>query len=233
METHEKSTGKSKAELLTLIDDLQSKLKEKDTLVQKKDILIQEKDILIKDIRFRLNVALQSRFGRKSEKQEADSLQIALFDEAIPPDNEEAIADAEREIQVPAHSRKQRKRKAISADFPRVRKEFDIAEDEKTCVCGTELTKIGEDITERLETIPAQHYVIQEAKLKYACKSCEETVRAAKAPKMPIQKSIAGPGLLAHVLVSKFCDHLPFYRQESIFRRAGIDIELNTLCFGP
>ena len=73
-------------------------------------------------------------------------------------------------------------------------------------------------------------YVVELVKKKYACKSCEETIKTAKAPLQAIPKSMAGPGLLAHILVAKFCDHLPLYRQEKILQRVGIDISRSSLC---
>ena len=103
-------------------------------------------------------------------------------------------------------------------------------EEEKICACGKELTHIKDETCEQLEIIPAKVYVIQHVKKKYACKHCEETIKTAAMPAQPIPRSIAAPGLLSHILVSKFQDHLPLHRQEQMLRRIGIDIPRSTLC---
>jgi transposase len=92
---------------------------------------------------------------------------------------------------------------------------------QKACPdCGGELRKLGEDAAEVLERIPAHFLVIRHVRVKLTCTCCERIVQAA-APSRPIERGIAGPGLLAHVLVSKFSDHLPLYRQSEIYAREG------------
>ena len=96
---------------------------------------------------------------------------------------------------------------------------FDLGEQEQHCPeCQGELKGIGEEISERLEYVPASLHVIEEACQKYACaKGC--TVVTASKPAPPIERGLAGPGLLAHITVSKYGDHLPLHRQEGIFER--------------
>jgi len=200
--------------------DLEQKTQEE----LKKIILQQQRELEL--LRHQLNNALRHRFGRKSEKNPD---QLSLFDEAKEPDNVEEVEEADEEITIASHKRKKRGRKGLSEDLPRIQKIHDLTEEEKVCSCGHELTKIGEEISEQLDIIPAKIQVIQHIKYKYACKPCQGNVRAAKAPKQPIPKSVASPGLLAHVTVSKFCDHLPLYRQESILQRMGVEIARNTL----
>lgn len=89
---------------------------------------------------------------------------------------------------------------------------------------------MGEDRSEQLEFIPAQVKVLEHIRYKYACRSCCEGVKIAPLPPQLIPKSIAAPGLLAHILVSKFNDHIPLYRQEHILQRYEIDIARSTLC---
>jgi len=120
-------------------------------------------------------------------------------------------------------------RRPLPDHLSREEKTYDLAEEEKQCPCGSELTLIGEEVSEQLDYIPAQLKVIRHVKCKYACKSCEETIKLAKAPLRPIQKSIATAGLLSHVLVSKFCNHLPLYRQSQMWEREGIAINRTTL----
>ena len=114
--------------------------------------------------------------------------------------------------------------------MPREQRIHDLTEEEKICACGETLTHIKDETCEQLDIIPARVYVIQHVKRKYACKHCEETIKTAPMPAQPIPRSIASPGLLGHVLVSKFQDHLPLYRQEQMLRRIGIDIPRATLC---
>ncbi len=210
-------------------EELKALLLEQASMTQDKENIIQVKEKQIKFLNQRLNHLLQSQYGRKSEKYD-HSQQCLLFDEANVDDAEEAkIAEAESEIAVAAHARKPRGRKPLPKNLPRVRIEHDLPEEDKTCACGCQLTKIGEDCSEQLDIIPAKVQVIEHVRFKYACKGCEETIKRSPLPPQPIPKSIASPGLLAHVLVSKYKDHLPLYRQEQIFQRMGVDIPRNTL----
>ena len=112
----------------------------------------------------------------------------------------------------------------------------DLGEEEKVCACGCMKSRIGEEISEQLDIIPAKIQVIRNIRLKYVCKDCEgveaeePAVKIAPLPEQLIPKSIAAPGLLAHVLTAKFVDALPFYRQESQFSRLGIDLPRSTMC---
>jgi len=225
MITQEELLQKTPEELAELFLSLQTILFEKE-----KNLSNKENEIAL--LRHQLNVLLQAKYGRKSDKVDP-SRQGQLFNEAEAPEIESVeIQKAEEEITtVSSHHRKKPGRKPLPAELPRVRKEYDLSEVEKACHCGCQLTKIGEEISEQLELIPAKLNVIQHVKFKYACKSCEETIKTAKGPNQPIPKSIASASLLAHVLVSKFKDHLPLYRQEQIFQRMQIDIPRNTLAY--
>jgi len=169
---------------------------------------------------------LYKRFGRSSEA--VDVTQQLLFHE---PDSE-AVDDGEPEaIAVASHTRKKRGRKPLDEKLPRETIVHDIPEEEKRCACGAELTRIGEEVSERLQVIPEQIYVERHVRPKYACRTCEGSgdeekpaVRIASAVPSIIPKSIVTPGLLAFVFVNKFVDHLPFYRQEARFQRIGIRI---------
>lgn len=177
----------------------------------------------IASLQEQLNLLLQKRFGASSEKIPPD--QLRLFNEA---EAEGQSAEAERVI-VPEHERKQRGRKPLPASLPRVRIEHDLTEMEKNCSCGGQLTRIGEEISEQLDIIPAQVRVIQHVRPKYACRGCEETIKTSPLPPQPIPKSNASPGLLAHIAVAKYQDALPLYRQEKILQRIGVDIPRATL----
>jgi transposase len=114
-------------------------------------------------------------------------------------------------------------------NLPRERIEYDLTEEQKNCSCGGKLHPIGEDILEQLEYIPATMKVLQHIKLKYACRSCEKILTATM-PEQPIAKGFVGPNLLAHVIVSKYEDYLPLYRQERIFARHSLELSRSTLC---
>lgn len=94
--------------------------------------------------------------------------------------------------------------------------------------CGGALKPLGEDVTEILEYVPASFKVIRQVRPKLACGCCDAIVQAA-APSRPIDRGLAGPGLLAHVLVSKYADHLPLYRQSAIYAREGVELPRSTL----
>ena len=176
----------------------------------------------------------QSLFGSKSEKMPAcDSPQLLLFDMPEPLEEEDTPAD---EITVPAHTRHKRGRKPLPENLPRVEVVHDIPEEEKICACGCTLSRIGEDTSEKLSIIPAKIQVVVHIRPKYACKACEgldddsKSVKIAPPPAQIIPKGLATASLLAYVLVAKFCDALPFYRQEKQFIRLSIDIPRQSMC---
>lgn len=176
-----------------------------------------------------LRIYRYRQFGNKSEKIPPE--QLGIFNEAELPKNMESIINADEEIHIASHTRKKSPgRKPLPADLPREQRIYDLSEEEKICACGQELTHIKDETCEQLEIIPVKVHVIQHVKKKYACKHCEETIKTASMPAQPIPRSIASPGLLSHVLVSKFEDHLPLHRQEQMLRRIGIDIPRSTLC---
>jgi len=183
----------------------------------------------------RLKIALKDFYGRKSEKLAPQDIhQGLLFDEI------ECYAPEEKRerIPIPAHMRAKPGRSPIPKHFPRTDIVIDIPEAEKTCACGARRVKIGEETSEKLDLIPAKIDVKKYIRYKYACPCCEgvetedEGGAVRIAPVLPhiIPKGMASEGLLAHVIVSKFADHLPFYRQEKMFMRIGVDIGRATMC---
>ena len=88
----------------------------------------------------------------------------------------------------------------------------------------------GEEVREQLEYVPASLFVLQHVRPKYACQACQAHVVIAERLPEPIEKGLPGPGLLAHVAVSKYADHLPLYRQEGIFKRSGVELSRSTMC---
>jgi transposase len=209
-----------------------------DDTIQLKQILVdfqehydKETGILLEQIRH-LRAQL---FGRKSEKftLEDGPQPLPLFDMPEPADAEDKD---DEEIIVPGHTRKKRGRKALPEDLPRIERIHDIAEEDKICACGCEMSRIGEEVSEQLDIVPARIQVIRNIRPKYACKNCEgleddgPSVKIAPVHPQIIPKSIVSPGLLAHILTGKFIDHTPFYRQEKQFIRLGVQISRTSMC---
>ena len=201
--------------------------------------VIARKDNQILDLMRQLKNANNHRFGRRSEKVEDDGTTQAvlpIFNEAEVEveQNVEGEECEDDEIEVPAHKRKKAGRKPLPEDLPRIRKEYDIPEEEKLCNCGCQMTCIGEKVSEKLDIIPAKVQVIQEVRKQYACIDCSKAAKRDEEIKPAFKlavgarhifpKSIATPGLLSFIATSKFCDHLPLYRQETIFKRIGVDL---------
>jgi transposase len=197
------------------------------SLVDELEVKYQEKIHYLEE---QLRLFKNELFGRSSEKRQAPHPdQRPLFE-----GDSEHVADQEQTtddtIVIGSHSRKKRGRKALPKDLPRIDIIHDLSEDEKQCGCGQRKSLIGEEISEKLDYIPARLQVERHIRYKYACKSCEgveddgPTVMIAPAPVQLIPKSNATAGLLAHIAVSKFADAVPLYRQQKIFDRLGIEL---------
>ena len=177
-----------------------------------------------------LNLALARRYAASSEKLSPD--QICLFDEAELESVLASVADADAdddEIMVAAHTRKTRGRKPLPNHLPRIDIIHELPESERFCDHdGRLLTEIDAVISEQLDIIPAKIQVLRHIRKKYAC-DCGQCIKTAPLPAQPIPKSMASPGLLAHITVSKYQDALPLYRQETILQRIGVDLPRATL----
>lgn len=200
----------------------------KQMLVDFQDHHDRETGILFEQIRH-LRAQL---FGRKSEKlvPEDGPQPLPLFDMPEP----EIPKEDEKESQVAGYTRKKSGRKVLPMDLPRVEILHDV--EDKTCGCGNEMNRIGEEVSEQLDIIPAQIRVLRHVRPKYACRNCEgvqddgPAVRIAPVHPQIVPKSIASPGLLAHIFTAKFTDHTPFYRQEGQFIRRGVEISRTSMC---
>jgi transposase len=184
----------------------------------------------------RIRLLQNEIFGRKTEKgvaSESAHIQMNLFNE---PEAGVPEKEIDEEITIAQHTRKKSGRKRLPEDLPRIEVVHDLSEKEKQCECGCVKDKIGEEVSEKLDIIPATVRVIRHIRYKYACKNCEgvesegPTVVIAPPALEMIPKGIATSGLLAHILTSKFEDALPFYRQEKIFSRMGVDLTRATMC---
>lgn len=170
----------------------------------------------------------QAMFGRKSEKLDPDQFELTLEDV------EAGIAGIEAEKEAcdvtPSASRKAPRpvnRGSLPKHLPRI--DIVVEPEEASCACGGAMHVIGEDVSERLDVIPTQFRVIVTRRPKYGCRSCETGVVQAPAPARLIQGGLPTEAMVANVLVSKYADHLPLYRQAQIYRRQGIDLDRSTL----
>lgn len=168
------------------------------------------------------------QFGRRSEQWDGTLAQLELALEGIETARREAAADVSPDTTSSAASSPKRPaRKPLPDHLPRETVEHAPAE--SNCPdCGSTFVQLGEDVSEMLEYVPAHFKVIRHVRPKLACSRCERIVQAA-APARPIERGLPGPALLAHVLVGKFCDHLPLYRQSAIYARSGIELDRSTL----
>ena len=173
-------------------------------------------------------------FGRKSEKLtgQLEQLEFRLEELETAQAAEEAVQAAQEaskqgSTQTVTKPRRRPVRKPLPEDLPR---EVITHLPLQNCCpdCGGALRQFGEDVSEQLERIPASFKVIRHVRPKFACAACEHVVEA-PAPARPIERGLPGPDLLAHVLVSKYGNHLPLYRQSEIFAREGVDLDRSTL----
>src|SRR5687767_2190921 len=173
----------------------------------------------------------RGQFGRRSERLDPDQLRLGLEDlEQTAAAAEAAQEAASKSSDTPRPSRSRRRNLgALPAHLPRVEVLVDV-EDKSCPCCGGALHAIGEDREEMLYLVPAQLRVKVIRRPRDACRACEEAVVQAPEPERPITGGMATEALLAHVLVAKFADFLPLYRQSQIFARQGIELDRSTLC---
>ena len=198
---------------------------------------LRQQTYLNEKLQHQLEQLLRRLYGRKSEK--LDPNQLLLFAQEI---LEAAAAESETtpepeptpEPVPPAAAKPPAKghgRKPLPANLPRRRVVHDVPLEQRLCPdCGLQRRCFGEEIREQLEYVPASIIVLQHIRPKYACEECQANVVIAERLPEPIEKGLPGPGLLAHVAVSKYADHLPLYRQEGIFKRSGVELSRSTMC---
>ena len=171
----------------------------------------------------RIAILESKLFGPKSEKLAASLLaqgQLSLFDLLDEHPEPIEVEPEDETIKVPEHTRKKSGRKPLPDSLPREEVIHDIPEEEKVCACGCQLTRIGEEVSEQLHIERPKFKVIRNIRPKYACKQCEgtaeegsPTVKIAPVPLQIIPKSFATAALLAYIIIAKFVDSLPLYRQ--------------------
>jgi transposase len=212
--------GLSLAEVKALLEEKHAELAVKDAQILSYTAEIESLRLLIRTLR-------GMQFGKRSEKRAHEIEQLELLVENLETTAAEASrALAERSGTKPAASIPKPRR-----DFPvhLPRETQTIAPPDRNCPgCGGELKHLGEDICEMLELEPVRFKVIREVRPKLACARCDAIVQA-PAPTRPIERGMAGPGLLAHVLVGKYGDHTPLYRQAEIYAREGVELDRTLL----
>lgn len=209
------------------IESLKKLLSAAHDQVQRLSAQLHSRDVLIERMKLQLAQLKRMKFGRSSEQLDAQIAQLELSLEELEANVAEApIATA---LATPASTSTKPTRQALPADLPRESHRHEPNTGTCTCPqCGGALRAAGEDVSEVLEYVPEHWKVHRHVRPKYSCVSCEHLVQAS-APSRPIERGYAGPGLLAHVVVSKYCDHLPLYRQSQIYARAGIELDRSTL----
>jgi transposase len=196
-----------------------ARLAERNSIIERKEDCIQRLEKLVADFK-------RALFGAKSEKVDPDQYELALEDietaMAAIHAEDEAIAPPK-----PKPARRKSNRGHLPKHLPRV--EEVIEPESTTCACGAERHIIGEDSSERLDIIPAQFRVIVTRRPKYACRSCEAGIVQAPAEPQLIEGGIPTEATVASVIVSKYADHLPLYRQAQIYARQGVGLDRSTL----
>lgn len=188
--------------------------------------LIVSRDSEIEQLKLLIAKLRRMQFGRKSEKLDRQIEQLELRLEALQLNDAEKVAALPEPI-AKLESVARCARKPLPEHLPREVQTF--LPKQKACPdCGGELKHLGEDVSELLEIEPARFKVLRHVRPKLACACCDRIVQA-EAPSRTIARGIAGPGLLAHVLVSKYGDHLPLYRQSEIYAREGVELDRSTL----
>jgi transposase len=186
----------------------------------------------IEQMKTQLAMLRRQRYGQSSEKLDREIVQLEMHLEDVEETCGEHLAahpGLSTAAKPAAKSRRPSARRPLPPHLPR---EVVVHEPQTLCSCGscdpTRLARLGESMTEVLEKVPARLKVIRHLRPKYACRHCEKIFQA-PAPELPIEKGRPGPGLLAHVAISKYCDGLPLYRQSVILAREGVDIDRATM----
>ena len=226
------------ATLQAMVARQQAEAKRRDAQLAEQQSTIEELQRQKEGLEHRLDLVLRRYYGRSSERINAS--QLLLFGQKMgeAASAMEELAAAQEPGDSGGRSGKQKKghgRRPLPADLPRHRVEHELAPEERTCPCCDQpRTRIGEEISEQLDYTPASLFVIQHVRPKYACRHCEEggVATAEKSAQCPgvIDKGLPGPGLVAHVITSKYADHAPLYRQEAMLARHGVEIARSTMC---
>ena len=238
--------------VLTLVRQRDDQLRQRDTQLQERDRRIAELEHKQQQLELdklllahQLELLKKRYYGPRADRVDPNqlALQFALDLEAHPIDpallplpGAESSGQGPIDSQTVRRVRRGRRNLAAFENLPVTRKVHDLPEAEKPCpCCGTPRKLIGQESSWQIEYIPASFQRIEHVRLKYACSKCEPNgdnpqIVVADKPAQPVDKGMAGPGLLAYVITSKFADYLPLYRLENIFARNGFEIDRATMC---
>ena len=207
------------------IGSLKQLIIEQRTIIATAQAGLLERDLLIEKLRIELARLKRMQFGRSSEQLDQQIAQLELSLEELEASEAQIATPVLPAVDAPPE-RPRPVRRPLPEHLPR--ETFVHATACRCTACGGELRPLGEDIAEILEYLPGRFKVIRHVRPKFSCAACQ-TILQAPAPSRPIARGMAGPGLLAHVLVSKYADHLPLYRQSEIYAREGIKLDRSTL----
>jgi len=181
------------------------------------------------ELKEKYDVIMYQKYCRSAERMRTEENYPSLFVEET--ENTISLEPETEKQEIKSYTRKKPGRKPINPNIPRVDVIIEIPESERKCACNAIMTKIGEEISEKIEIIPQTIKVKRIRRFKYACRHCEGTenedekvVKTAPVPPCMIPKSMATASLLSHIMIQKYQDHLPFYRQQTLFSRFGIEI---------
>jgi len=214
-----------------VLTEQSSELERQAAELQAARVGLQEQVLRNEQLKARLARLPRERFGASSEKLRGAIEQLELTLEELETQIAETAPEQPPEPAVPeTESQKTIRRKPVRKPLPE-HLPRDVVEHAAPCACpncGGALRPLGEDVTEVLDYVPGSFRVIRHVRPKLSCRACE-SIAQAPAPELSIRRGLAGPGLLAHVLTAKFCDHLPLYRQAEICARNGIELDRSTL----
>lgn len=214
-------------DLSTLPADVRALIEAQAATIARQDAELMAHRATIETMRLQLARLRRMQFGRSSEKVDAEIAQLTLALEDIEAGIDRGSELADTGAPAPGGELSQKPaRRPLPGHLPRT-----TVSHEAACACprcGGTLRPLGEDVTEVLDYVPACFRVIRHVRPKFSCRTCEQIAQA-PAPEMPIRRGRATAGLLAHVLVAKFADHLPLYRQSEIYARTGVELERSTL----
>ena len=208
------------------LDHLPSDIAVLHRLIRDMASVVEHRDGEIERLQLIISKLQRAQFGRRSERLDPDQFDLAL-DDLNTDLATVGSGDSGTAATLDVAADTQTKRRPLPEHLLREEVVLDVASDKCAC-CGGALHSIGETVSEMLDWVPAQLRVVRIRRPKYACRSCN-TVSQAAAPERPIAGGLATPALLAQVLVSKYCDHTPLYRQTQIFARHGVELERSTL----
>jgi transposase len=217
------------AEAHALIRGLAATIADLSTTIAEKKSALAHRDVELARLTTILKKLQRRQFGAKSERLDPEQMSLGLEDIEIAIGEAEATEESrDATIKAARTSARRRARSRLPDHLLRIEQVVDV--EDKTCACcGGALHQIGEDVSERLDVIPSQFRALVTRRPKYACRTCTDGVVQAPAPPRLIEGGLPTEALVAHLVVGKYADHLPLYRQHQILQRAGIEIDRSCL----